>query len=121
VKVITIPPPVTVGLPKLNGQVMEFVDTPRTIQQFLQECFDSFEVFSKGHVNALLYQKLTSVLKDTDPAKWELWFEDEEFKKVLDSMAAVSWMSPKINVAYIPFYEAVKAARTETLATDKKS
>jgi hypothetical protein len=121
VKVITIPAPVTVGIPKVNDRVMEFVDTPRTIQQFLQECFDAYEMFSKGHVNALRYQKLTNILKDTDPANGELWFEDDDYEKILDAMKSVSWFSPKMNMAYIPFYEAVKAARTETLATDKKS
>ena len=82
-KVITIPPPVTVPMPKLVERLMEFVDMPRTILQFLQECLDAFDTFSKGHVNALLYQKLTKILNDSDPAKGELWFEARVKKSTL--------------------------------------
>jgi hypothetical protein len=120
-RVVTIPEKVTIELPRKAGNVIEFYKEDRTLVRFLQECFDAFDTFSKGHVNALLYKKLTEILRDSDPEKRELWFEDEDFKKVEAAVGAVVWLTPKMNMAFIPFYEAVKTARTETLTGDKPS
>lgn len=118
-KVITVPAPVIIELPKLEGQAIHTVKESRTIFQFLEECFSMNTLFSKGHVNALLYIKLNKILKESEE-KTEIWFEDEDFKKVLASTAGASWLTAKINAAYIPFYDAVEQARTEVLATEKK-
>lgn len=119
-RVITVPPNVTVERPRKVGNDVEFTLEERSFTKFLQECFDSYATFSKGHVNALIYQKLTKVLTETDLSKGELWFEDEDFKKLEAAVGSVEWITPKFNLACIPFYEAVKSARTETLSTDKR-
>lgn len=120
-RVITTPSPVKIELPRVTGKTVDFVDSEVSFQTFLQECLDSYDIFSKGHVNALLYAKLSKIITDSDKKTGELWFEDEDFKKLEAAVSVAKWITPKINAAYIPFYEAVKTARTETLASDKAS
>ena len=119
-KVIKVPEDVVVAVPQVNGKMVRYVDETHSIFKFLQECIDVFEQFSKGHVNALLYVKLTKILSETDRAKGDIWFEDGDFKKLQEAVGAVAWISPKMNASYIPFYEAVSSARAEAMSQEKK-
>lgn len=120
-RVVKIPEPVTVEIARKIGGVIEFQMESRTFQTFLQTSLDTFDIFSKGHVNALMYAKLTKIVSGADLSKGEIWFEDEDFKKVEAAAEAAPWISPKMNAAFIPFREALKQARTEVLSTENKS
>lgn len=119
-KVVTVPAPVEIEVPRRgdDGRLAYEKETT-TIVKFLEQCFNMYEPFSKGHVNARLYMKLIRVIKGAED-KPEIWFEDDDFKKVLDSTKDASWVTTKINAAYLPFYDAVAGARTEATATEKK-
>ncbi len=119
-KVTMIPPDVQVEIPRLKGEAVVEVHEFRSFKRFLQQAIDHYEPFAKGHVNALLYQKLTNVIDAADVAKGEIWFEDADFLKLQEAVASAQWLSAKMNAAFLPFYEAIKAARTEVLATEKK-
>jgi hypothetical protein len=112
-KVVTIPQDVRVSFPRKTAAGIEYVDEERGISVFLKQAVDSHQPFSKGHVNALTYQKLIKVIDGITPESAEIWFEDEDFKKLQEAIGTVEWITPAINAAYIPFYEAVKNARTE--------
>lgn len=114
-KIVSVPGPVSVKTPRRNGEGVEFVSHDRDICYFLIACIESYEPFSTGHVNAILYKKLRDVISESS-GKSEIWFEDSDFKSLQAAVAAVGWRTPDINMAYIPFYEAVASAKTQVVS-----
>ncbi len=112
-QVLTIPPDVTKVPTQIRGPqgLVGVVERDYSFAFFLMEALKMNELFHKGSVNARLFNKLMTILESVEADQKEIQFEDEDFKKVKDSVAQADWATSTMNRAFIPFYDAVDAVK----------
>ena len=111
-KVLAIPAPVKATIPVGQAQGGAILSEREvTFPRFLRECIKMNDVFKTGPKNARTYKSLCEILDAVTPEQIEISFGDDDFLKIKASVDRASWMTPEINAAYVPFYDAVDAVK----------
>ena len=78
--------------------------------KFLSDCCDMYQAFAKGPKMARQYGKIMDKIESVNGDK-SVSFEDSDFEVVKGAVENASWITPDINRAYVPFYDAVDKAQ----------
>lgn len=118
-KVIDIPESVTISF--LRRAENGIVETEQQVPflQFLQESLDQYADFSKGAKQARQYDQLCRVIEAVNGEK-VVRFGPADFEVVRSAVEAARWISPKVNRAYLPYYEALEKAQDVKPPTETK-
>ena len=102
---VTIPAPVNVVI---RGQKKEI-----TFLAFFKELIRNHGDFAQGEDMARRYDRLMKIAEAAEKegkVVVSLQFMDEDFVHIKNAKKNSSWISPDVNRAYIPFYDALNNA-----------
>ncbi len=119
-RIIDIPEPVTVLL-KLRLQTGQRFEETKEVAftEWLKEVADGYRPFAKSPKNARQYDKIMSIIEAVDSEK-QIQFEDADFEVLKRAAEDADWITPEVNRAYLPFYEALERAQDVPVPTEKK-
>lgn len=118
-KIITIPPPVKVPIPRIVKGVVVEEEVEKTIVEYIREACDGHDPFRQGPKNARQYMKIMDTLEKLNGDS-AIRFEDADYDAVKEACLNAQWLTPKINAAYQVFWDAIEKAQDVKFgATDK--
>lgn len=114
-KVLQVPEKVTAEMTVIKDKSVVTGPMDFTFAKWMLLCVDTFP--SKGKEAARKADKLAERLESHNGEK-ELLLEDDHFEIVKTSVEDMDWMTAA-NRKFVPFYDAIDAAKDEKMATDK--
>jgi hypothetical protein len=109
-KIIDIPKPVEAKLKIMDNGTVKEITKEISFLAFLSDACDSYKPFASGPKQARQYDKIMNVIESINGEN-SVRFEDADFNILKAAIEEAQWVTPGINRAYIPFYDAIEKAQ----------
>lgn len=125
-KLINVPPKVTIKFQVNNGGVVTLAKEGRSFCQFIKEACGDYKKFKSGLENIRQYDKIARTLEAYDREdnagtlkERVLRLEDADFNEIKNALKAgeATWASAEISRTFLPFYEALENAQEVEIPT----